>query len=188
MPMYPQSQTAASLGQYNQGMMQQQTYAAGPTNMPGATIQFGSPDLFSMMMGPRMITIRSGGMEEGPRPRMINLGALLTAMMNQDEAGMEALLTQLGIRPAETGFKKEDLDKNFFTAKFDKSKSAGLEEENKKCAICLSEFEDGDELRFLECCHRFHTECIDNWMKSKTTCPICKKDFKNFNAEGDDSD
>ena len=84
--------------------------------------------------------------------------------------------------PPLQGFKKKELDRNFFTAKYDKEKSKGLQEENKQCLICLTEFESGEQLRFLECCHRFHKKCIDHWMKEKTTCPICKKDFKDFQA------
>merc|ERR1739848_870333 len=33
------------------------------------------------------------------------------------------------------------------------------------CGVCLLEFEEGDELRtLLPCGHRFHRECIDNWL------------------------
>ena len=78
------------------------------------------------------------------------------------------------------GFKPKELDRNFITTKYDEKKSKELQEENKKCLICLAEFENGEELRFLECCHRFHKNCIDQWLKSSTTCPICKKDFKDF--------
>ncbi|KAK1419558.1 hypothetical protein QVD17_28743 [Tagetes erecta] len=45
------------------------------------------------------------------------------------------------------------------------------------CAVCLSEFEDGDELRTLpECMHSFHVPCIDMWLYSHRSCPICRLD------------
>ena len=123
--------------------------------------------------------------EAGQQRPVLGLHEFLSLFMGQtgEGGGLESFFEQMGVRPPDRGFKKEDLDRNFITAKFDKAKSTGLEEENKKCAICLADFEDGDELRFLECCHRFHVKCIDYWLKSKTTCPICKKDFKNFEAE-----
>ena len=117
------------------------------------------------------------------QPMIATLPDLIRALMSGEEGHAGAFLQQLGIQQPERGFKKEELDQNFVTAKFDKSKSGNLAEEYRHCLICLSDFEDDEELRFLECCHRFHSQCIDSWMKSNTTCPVCKHDFKNFNAE-----
>lgn len=44
-----------------------------------------------------------------------------------------------------------------------------------ECAVCLSEFEDHETLRLLpSCCHVFHPECIDAWLVSRSTCPVCR--------------
>ncbi|XP_057488574.1 E3 ubiquitin-protein ligase ATL4-like [Actinidia eriantha] len=43
------------------------------------------------------------------------------------------------------------------------------------CAVCLSKFEPNDQLRLLPlCCHAFHTQCIDSWLLSNQTCPLCR--------------
>ncbi|PKU84291.1 RING-H2 finger protein ATL52-like [Dendrobium catenatum] len=48
--------------------------------------------------------------------------------------------------------------------------------EERMCAVCLSEFEDGEKVRFLpECGHCFHVECIDKWFRRNSTCPMCRQ-------------
>jgi len=73
-----------------------------------------------------------------------------------------------------------DTLQEFGTSKYEKEKSKNLPEELKKCPICLSEFEEGEEMKFLPCTHRFHITCIDHWLETHSTCPICKKDFTNL--------
>ncbi|XP_050874325.1 E3 ubiquitin-protein ligase ATL4 [Lathyrus oleraceus] len=43
------------------------------------------------------------------------------------------------------------------------------------CAVCLSKFRNSDLLRSLPlCCHTFHAECIDTWLRSNLSCPLCR--------------
>ncbi|XP_047317614.1 E3 ubiquitin-protein ligase Os04g0590900-like [Impatiens glandulifera] len=43
------------------------------------------------------------------------------------------------------------------------------------CAVCLTEFEDGDWLRHLPTCsHAFHVACIDEWFRIHSSCPLCR--------------
>ncbi|XP_062020643.1 E3 ubiquitin-protein ligase ATL41-like [Rosa rugosa] len=44
-----------------------------------------------------------------------------------------------------------------------------------ECAVCLSMLEDEEMARLLpNCKHSFHAQCIDTWLNSHTTCPICR--------------
>lgn len=44
-----------------------------------------------------------------------------------------------------------------------------------ECAVCLSMLEDGEMARSLpNCKHTFHADCIDQWLESNSTCPICR--------------
>ncbi|XP_020232166.1 RING-H2 finger protein ATL46 [Cajanus cajan] len=43
------------------------------------------------------------------------------------------------------------------------------------CAVCLCEFSEKDKLRLLPMCsHAFHISCIDTWLLSNSTCPLCR--------------
>ncbi|XP_016201329.1 RING-H2 finger protein ATL8 [Arachis ipaensis] len=45
-----------------------------------------------------------------------------------------------------------------------------------ECAICLSDFAAGDEIRVLpQCGHGFHVACIDTWLGSHSSCPSCRQ-------------
>lgn len=45
-----------------------------------------------------------------------------------------------------------------------------------ECVVCLSELADGDKARVLPSCnHCFHTDCIESWFQSHSTCPVCRK-------------
>ncbi|XP_040381381.1 E3 ubiquitin-protein ligase ATL31-like [Oryza brachyantha] len=44
-----------------------------------------------------------------------------------------------------------------------------------ECAVCLSEFDDAEELRLLpKCSHAFHPDCIGEWLAGHVTCPVCR--------------
>uniref|UniRef100_A0A0D6R5Y0 RING-type domain-containing protein n=1 Tax=Araucaria cunninghamii TaxID=56994 RepID=A0A0D6R5Y0_ARACU len=49
-------------------------------------------------------------------------------------------------------------------------------DEDPMCTVCLSTFEDADEIRELcNCCHVFHRNCLDKWIDiDQKTCPLCR--------------
>ncbi|KAF7063197.1 hypothetical protein CFC21_069718 [Triticum aestivum] len=43
------------------------------------------------------------------------------------------------------------------------------------CAVCLAEYADADELRRLPGCkHVFHRLCVDEWLRRRPSCPLCR--------------
>uniref|UniRef100_A0ACD5ZJN5 Uncharacterized protein n=1 Tax=Avena sativa TaxID=4498 RepID=A0ACD5ZJN5_AVESA len=56
-----------------------------------------------------------------------------------------------------------------------------------QCAICLAVVPDGEVVRRLPACgHMFHVECIDLWLYSHPTCPLCRCDVGHVAAAADD--
>lgn len=56
-----------------------------------------------------------------------------------------------------------------------------------ECPICLSAFQEEEVGRKLPVCgHAFHVECIDMWLHSHSTCPICRATILyNYNRKMD---
>ncbi|CAG4936571.1 unnamed protein product [Parnassius apollo] len=46
--------------------------------------------------------------------------------------------------------------------------------EQTSCVVCMCEFEARQTLRVLPCAHEFHAKCVDKWLRSNRTCPICR--------------
>jgi hypothetical protein len=64
-----------------------------------------------------------------------------------------------------------------------------LDNDKKNCVICMEDFKNGDKTTNLPCLHMFHTNCIQSWLKTQNTCPICKfkltvDNINNINRRG----
>ncbi len=45
------------------------------------------------------------------------------------------------------------------------------------CTICQDSFNYGIYKRELPCKHTFHKRCIDKWLDTNMSCPLCKQSF-----------
>ena len=46
---------------------------------------------------------------------------------------------------------------------------------NEKCIICFEDFKNKQDVYMLSCQHLFHVDCLDNEIKYRQKCPICRK-------------
>jgi len=46
--------------------------------------------------------------------------------------------------------------------------------DEQKCAICIDVLKTGIMVKALQCSHKFHSKCINDWLKQKLICPLCK--------------
>ncbi|KAJ4909461.1 RING-H2 finger protein ATL11 [Raphanus sativus] len=69
----------------------------------------------------------------------------------------------------------ESVIETFPTFRYSTVKMIMISKEALECSICLNEFEDDETLRLVpKCCHVFHPDCIDGWLHSHATCPLCR--------------
>uniref|UniRef100_A0A0D9VH40 RING-type E3 ubiquitin transferase n=1 Tax=Leersia perrieri TaxID=77586 RepID=A0A0D9VH40_9ORYZ len=44
-----------------------------------------------------------------------------------------------------------------------------------QCSVCLADYQPDERLqRIPPCGHTFHIDCIDHWLSTNTTCPLCR--------------
>jgi hypothetical protein len=59
--------------------------------------------------------------------------------------------------------------------KKEKENESEKEDEGEACAICLSEYVAGEEVRELGCGHMFHANCAEAWLQTNKTCAACRR-------------
>ncbi|KAJ8603014.1 hypothetical protein CTAYLR_001557 [Chrysophaeum taylorii] len=62
------------------------------------------------------------------------------------------------------------------------------------CGICQMPFEgcppgvkfpgDGAPVVWGKCAHAFHLQCISQWLTSKNSCPICRREWEFESSQG----
>ena len=51
-----------------------------------------------------------------------------------------------------------------------------------ECTICLLDYTEKTK-KVTECCHTFHRECLDRWLETKPSCPLCRTILVNSAAD-----
>jgi hypothetical protein len=48
---------------------------------------------------------------------------------------------------------------------------------NDSCPICLSDFNEGEQIKVLPCSgkHSYHISCIDEWLRINSVCCLCRE-------------
>lgn len=53
------------------------------------------------------------------------------------------------------------------------------EDSEMRCPICLDDYEPSDIVtKLLECPHWLHKQCLEQWLRTANTCPVCRKKVK----------
>jgi hypothetical protein len=51
------------------------------------------------------------------------------------------------------------------------------ENSEESCGICMEKYITGKVITYLPCKHFFHKDCIDEWFKIKSSCPLCRDEL-----------
>jgi len=49
-----------------------------------------------------------------------------------------------------------------------------LPEDQQQCCICLEDFQLGVRRKIMSCLHGYHESCLDKWLRTNASCPMCK--------------
>lgn len=122
--------------------------------------------------------------------RMLVQRATNEAMLAENEMALQMLEVNVGSagssRRGLSEFECEALGLVVFTKSLlKKDNLPGKDDEaaqndSNDCPICLMELQEGIICRMLPepCGHIFHQQCIDQWFKQSTVCPLCKRSMK----------
>lgn len=69
---------------------------------------------------------------------------------------------------------------NFDMEDQEKQEDIGLGVVETDCVVCLCPVSPEDKIRVLSCDHGFHDHCIETWLQSSSTCPLCRNPVVDF--------
>ena len=165
-----QIQQLQQLQQLNQGLQ------GGSGGQPHPLQQM----LSSMGLNVRMqqgggMRIVSGNRHQHVDPSQMTYEQLLALQQrvgNVNQGASEQRIDQLPTSKYNSG---KPTSSNTSSSSSTESSSNDPDQDN-TCSICMSEFEDGETIRRLPCFHAYHSSCIDQWLKQKAQCPVCRAD------------
>lgn len=104
-----------------------------------------------------------------------DMQALFAAMLwAQDEADYQDALRQSAAEAYSGGFTVPPADETIIDRLTSVTTYADCGAQSSQCGICLEEYDYDDALRTLQCGHRFHVMCVDQWLSQSGQCPVCK--------------
>ena len=84
-------------------------------------------------------------------------------------------------KPPKTKISKISPIQNRNKIKIQKNKVLPKKKSKKICSICLEELIDSiDSIDCCQCGHCFHKKCIQEWLKTHSTCPNCRQSCRNL--------
>lgn len=97
--------------------------------------------------------------------------AVLRAMMAGENMGYEEWIRlQEMLGTVSRGVSKEQVERQCASQAFSALLNIGVH-----CPICLADYVADERVRTLPCAHSYHADCIDTWLGSCNSCPLCRQ-------------
>ena len=150
-------------------------------NSPNISDNMGNPEFFSNFFNQSFNTNNPTGFRRIMIP-IDFMGGNMGGQQNDLNEMIERMLHYSRENPTDAAIVSELPE-----TKIDDIKK--LDKDKQNCVICMEDFKNGDKSTNLPCLHMFHTNCIQSWLKTQNTCPICKfkltqDNINNINRRG----
>lgn len=109
--------------------------------------------------------------DDGDEGSATTAGAVTLAAAAAAPAAAESTISPE--RDVEQGFAKDGEEGSTATSGFGLDPHVHIDQ---SCAVCLTDYEDGDRLCILPCLHCYHAGCIEIWLANHSRCPLCNHD------------
>ncbi|XP_039003606.1 RING-H2 finger protein ATL33-like [Hibiscus syriacus] len=109
----------------------------------------------------------------GPLPRTSSTRQENSRSNQEEENKVLSKLKKEIYNPMQKQMTKR-LNSNYRDKKLGNEKGTEMDEDGKRCAVCLEDFEARENVMVTPCNHMFHEECILPWVKDHGHCPVCR--------------
>ncbi|THG22099.1 hypothetical protein TEA_014406 [Camellia sinensis var. sinensis] len=142
------------------------------SSLSGLIIEYGESLGFQVIVDLKITTTMELISAQSIDDMMMDMLAADGVVIVEDGGGVnetvEAMRTRMRTR---RGVSKATIDRLMKVVEFN---SEGDDEKCTTCAVCLEEFREGTELTSMPCSHLFHHHCIEPWLESHNSCPMCR--------------
>ena len=112
----------------------------------------------------------------------------MIVFINESDGTSRAIQLSSLLRPARKHLIQHKIDKCYPAI-------SGQEAADGLCTVCMCTIEHNESHRMLRCGHRFHTECVDEWLTGRSTgndcdtniCPNCRREVECVECQEEES-
>ncbi|OIW18829.1 hypothetical protein TanjilG_25272 [Lupinus angustifolius] len=147
-------------------------YSRRRNTFPGPRIRYPEPNLSIVVERSSLSTYNDHSDDANSEPHFLSMSSPSPEIRRQEHFDEDV---------------SEDEDENMNMGKTEEEIMTSINRENfesddeenvenkKACGICQDDYVNGVEIGKLSCEHKFHMECIKQWLMLNNLCPLCRR-------------